>query len=475
MDDQAVSAPAETMAEKLRQLPSVDRLLSSDQGQGLVMVYGRSMVLDATRQVLESSRSMLLAGSQVMLSEEAILGRVERLLLEQLRPTLRPVINATGVIIHTNLGRALMSQASIDAVVKAAERYSNLEYDLQEGKRGSRSIHAERLLRQLTGAEAAHAVNNNAAAVLLMLSALCKGREVIISRGQLVEIGGGFRVPDVMAESGARLVEVGTTNRTHLRDYVEAITADTAAILVAHHSNFKIIGFTSEPSLSDLATIARERGILLLFDQGSGAVRNTDQYGLTHELTVQEALQAGADLVAFSGDKLLGGPQAGLLCGRESLIQIIKRHPLARAVRADKMCLAALSETLRAHVTERAEQEIPVWRMIAANVGDLLSRATGWQKQLQEAGVQAELRHGQSTVGGGSLPGSVLPTWLVEIHAPNVVLVAQALREHDRPVISRIADDHLILDPRTVLVEEEEWLITSVIDAVTNAGEKEGK
>jgi L-seryl-tRNA(Ser) seleniumtransferase len=380
---------------------------------------------------------------------------------------LLPVINATGVIVHTNLGRAPLSRASIEAVANVAANYSNLEYDLEDGARGSRTHHAEQHLLQLTGAEAALAVNNNAAAILLMLSALCQGKEVIISRGQLIEIGGGFRVPDVMAQSGAKLVEVGTTNRTHLRDYAEAITDETAAILVAHHSNFRIVGFTSEPELSELSELGQEHGILTLYDQGSGVAQDTSPYGLGHEITVQAALRSGVDIVAFSGDKLLGGPQAGILCGRGPLIGQIKGHPLARAVRADKMCLAALAETLKAHVTGRAMSEIPVWRMISATKGELSQRAQGWVTDLQRAGLPASMCDGQSTVGGGSLPGSTLPTSLVAVDLNNVEMVAKALRAGTPPVVGRITDDQLILDPRTVLEEQDQVLLTSIISAAS--------
>jgi L-seryl-tRNA(Ser) seleniumtransferase len=411
---------------------------------------------------------MILSGSKTEITSGAIVEQAEHILSGQLQPTLRQVINATGVVIHTNLGRAPMSRSSINAVAKAARSYSNLEYDLDAGERGSRSVHAERLLRILTGAGAAHTVNNNAAAVLLMLSALCQGKEVIISRSQLVEIGGGFRVPDVMAQSGAVLVEVGTTNRTHARDYIDAINDETAAILVAHHSNFKIVGFTSEPSLAELASIAHQRGILLLYDQGSGAVRDTSQFGLAHEVTVQEALQAGVDIVAFSGDKLLGGPQAGILCGRDSLIDAIRRHPLARAVRADKMCLAALGETLSAYLIERVDQELPVWRMISFQKDELRKRALAWAERLAGSGIHAGVTEGHSTVGGGSLPGSQLPTWLVAIEADDVVLVEKALRSAETAVIGRIADNRLLLDPRTVLEEQDELLIDSVVRAVAS-------
>ncbi|UCG25494.1 MAG: L-seryl-tRNA(Sec) selenium transferase [Chloroflexota bacterium] len=460
--------PAPTGAtEQLRRLPSVDSLLQSSLAQRITMTFGRSLTLQAVRDVLDDVRQAVRAGDSSLPTEEEILNRAEQMLFSQIQPTLRPVINATGVIVHTNLGRAILSGESIAAVADVARSYSNLEYDLEGGGRGSRSVHAESLLKRLTGAEAAFTVNNNAAAVLLMLTALCQGRQVIISRGQLIEIGGGFRVPDVRAQSGAQLVEVGTTNRTHVRDYENAISDGTAAILVAHHSNFRILGFTTEPELSELSGLAREHGVLMLYDQGSGAVRDATEYGLAQEPTVQDALGAGVDVVAFSGDKLLGGPQAGILCGRDTLIQETKRHPLARAVRADKMCLAALSSTLRAHVAERAYAEIPVWKMISAEDEQLRSRAERWRDRLIGAGLSVEVRPGHSTVGGGSLPGSTLATWLTAIQYDNVEKLGAALRETERPVIGRIADDRLLLDPRTVLEEQEEIMLASIIESVS--------
>ena len=459
-------------AELLRMLPSVDRLLLSAGGERLVLVYGRPLTLEALRWALDTARQAIrtgpLASSAAQgIPENGILERAEALLLGQVKATLLPVINATGVIIHTNLGRALLSRSSIEAVARVAANYSNLEYDLDEGARGSRAVHSEFLLKRLTGAEAALTVNNNAAAILLMLSALCQGKEVIISRGQLIEIGGGFRIPDVMAQSGAKLIEVGTTNRTYVRDYAEVISADTAAILIAHRSNFRIVGFTSEPALEELSELGREHGVLTLYDQGSGAVHDTSQYGLGREITVQAALQSGADIVAFSGDKLLGGPQAGILCGKEPLIRQIKRHPLARAVRADKMCLAALAETLKAHVIDRATLEIPVWRMISATEDEIEQRAQDWVASLRQAGLAAKMREGQSTVGGGSLPGSTLATTLVAIGFDDVEMIAAALRVADPPVVGRIADDQLILDPRTVLVAQDEVLLASIISVAS--------
>jgi L-seryl-tRNA(Ser) seleniumtransferase len=349
------------------------------------------------------------------------------------------------------------------AVTAVSNGYATLEYDLEAGQRGSRSVHAEQLLTRLTQAEAATVVNNNAAAVLLMLSALCYGREVIISRGQLVEIGGGFRVPDVMAQSGAKLVEVGTTNRTHLRDYQAAITENTAAILVAHHSNFKIIGFTTEPSLAELSALAHAHHLPLLYDQGSGALLDTAVYCLEPEPTIGEALAAGCDVVTFSGDKLLGGPQAGILCGRADLLATIKRHPLARAVRADKLALAALAATLTHYLKEEAETAVPVWQMIARPLAELDEVAHTWAAQLQEQGIVAQVVDGASTVGGGSLPGATLPSRLVAITAANPDDLAAALRAHTPPVIGRIQDGRYLLDPRTVLPDQASELMKAVL------------
>jgi L-seryl-tRNA(Ser) seleniumtransferase len=380
-----------------------------------------------------------------------------------LAPTLSAVINATGVIVHTNLGRAPLSEKALAAMTAVGGSYSTLEYDPVAGQRGSRTVHAEELLTRLTGAEAALVVNNAAAAVLLMLTTLCQGREVIISRGQLVEIGGGFRIPDVMAQSGAKLVEVGTTNRTHLRDYRAAITENTAAILVAHHSNYKIIGFTSEPTLAELAELAHEHTVPLLYDQGSGVMLDVSPFGLAPEPTVLEGLAAGCDVLAFSGDKLLGGPQAGILCGRAELIARLKRHPLARAVRADKLCLAALAATLHSYATERVLQEIPVWQMIARPFDDLAATADTWAARWQEQGIKAVVVDGESTVGGGSLPGTSLPSRLVAIEQPGVDELAAALRQHSTPVIGRIQDGRYLIDPRTVLPNQVESLIQAIL------------
>ncbi|MCB9007678.1 MAG: L-seryl-tRNA(Sec) selenium transferase [Ardenticatenaceae bacterium] len=449
----------------LRELPSVDRLLNTAMAVDMMLAYGRTLTVESLRHSLDAARSAILNGQASYAPMNAILVDEARLWLESLlAPTLQPVINGTGVIVHTNLGRAPLSDAARQAIEAAGQGYSTLEYDLASGQRGSRAVHAEQLLIRLTEAEAALVVNNNAAAVLLMLTALCQGKEVIISRGQLVEIGGGFRIPDVMAQSGARLVEVGTTNRTHLRDYARAITENTAAILVAHHSNYKIIGFSSEPSLTELAELAHQHNLPLLYDQGSGALLDSSPYGLEPEPTVLDGLAAGADVVAFSGDKLLGGPQAGILVGKESFISRLKRHPLARAVRADKLCLAGLAATLTHYLTENALTEIPVWRMIARPLAEIASEADTWAARLQERGIRAEVVDGRSTVGGGSLPGTSLPSRLVAIQTADLDQFAANLRQDKMPVIGRIQDGRFLVDPRTILPGQVEILLQSLVN-----------
>lgn len=438
----------------LRDLPSIDRLLQTKPATKMMKAFGRELTLHALRETLDAARTKVVAGGDVPDSDKLLIQAQDRL-EAWFMPTLRPVINATGVILHTNLGRAPLCHAAQEAILSVSRDFNTLEYDLARGARGKREQHAEHLLTLLTGAEAAFVVNNNAAAVLLALTALARRKQVIISRSQLIEIGGGFRIPDVMKQSGAKLVEVGTTNRTHLKDFENAIDARTALIMRAHHSNFKILGFTTEPSLAELVQLGQKHDIPVLDDLGSGALIDTAQFGLGHEPTVQESLQVGAPLVAFSGDKLLGGPQAGLLVGRSDLIKRLKRHPLARAVRPDKLCLAALSATLIHYLKGEALEEIPIWQMIAADPKALKKRAQAWRSQLEAGEVIASL----STVGGGSLPEETLPTWVLSLAVDKPDRLAARLREHDSPVIARIEDNQLRFDPRTVLPQQDGDLI----------------
>jgi L-seryl-tRNA(Ser) seleniumtransferase len=457
--------------DRLRDLPSVDLLLQNPRAAKLVDDYGRPLTLEAIRSALAEIRQQALsheaAGEELEgglnMSQEQVLEAAAARLAEWSRPSLAPVINATGVILHTNLGRAPLSRAALETVKQVSGGYSNLEYDLERGARGSRLAHAEGLLKRLTGAEAALVVNNNASAVLLALAALARRKRVIISRSQLIEIGGGFRIPDVLLQSGAKLVEVGTTNRVHLRDYTDALAEGAAFILRAHQSNFRIIGFTAEPGLAELARAAHEHQVFLVDDLGSGVLLDTARFGMAHEPTVQESLAAGADLVCFSGDKLLGGPQAGILVGKEGLVAKLRKHPLARAVRADKLCLAALSATLLHYLKDEAEREIPVWRMIAAPADRVQSRAACWARAL---GV-GEVIPAQSTVGGGSLPGETLPTFVLALHAPQPNRFLARLRRLSPPVIARVEEDRVLFDPRTVLEEEEGALLTGLRSLLT--------
>lgn len=444
--------------------------MRSETSQALVGAYSHDLTVAALRQALDAARQAIFAGESAA-SHDALVSQAAKILDGQLRLTLRPVINASGVIIHTNLGRAILSPAARAAMDQVARSYSNLEYDLEAGQRGSRYIHAEELLCRLTAAEAALVVNNNAGAVLLILSALARGREVIISRGQLVEIGGGFRIPDVMKQSGAILVEVGTTNRTHLRDYEAAITDRTAMLLRVHRSNFRMTGFVTDPTLAEMADLAHSRGLLVGNDLGSGTLLDTADYGFSHEPTIQESLTAMTDIVSCSGDKLLGGPQAGIILGRADLIAQLRRFPLTRALRVDKTTLAGLQATLLHYVRGEATKEVPVWRMIATPREALAARAEAWAGRLAAAGLQPKVIKGRSTVGGGSLPGETLPTRLLALQEPSPERLASSLRHADPPVIARIEDERLVLDPRTVQPEEEDTLLKIVIAA---AQEREG-
>jgi len=453
----------------LRSLPSVDYLLQTQDVKGLIARYGRSLTLDAIRGALDEARAAYTEKYHIP-SEEKLLEQVRVKLQDWTRPTLRQVINASGVILHTNLGRAPLSRTAIQAVRDVSLGYSTLEYDLDRGRRGSRLVHAEVLLKKLTGAEAALVVNNNAAALLLILTALARRRKVVIARSQLVEIGGGFRVPDVMKQSGAKLLEVGTTNRVHLSDYKVALEDKPALFLRAHRSNFRITGFTSEPTLDEIAALAHEAGLPMADDLGSGSLMETTRYGLGHEPTVQESLASGADLVCFSGDKLLGGPQAGVIVGRRELVAKLKKHPLARAVRADKMCFAAMTATLLHYLKDEAESQVPIWRMISTPLEDIQERANEWALALGNGDMPAcEVTAGESTVGGGSLPGETLPTYLLAISVRSPNRFVNGLRGTSPPIIARLENKRVLLDPRTVLPEQDSDLLEGLGNTIRSS------
>jgi L-seryl-tRNA(Ser) seleniumtransferase len=450
------------MVDTLRALPSVHQLLEEQPAAAMIAEHGRPLVRFAVQRVLEEERRR-----GVIADTAARWSAVEHVIGELRQPRLRPVVNATGVILHTNLGRAPLAAAAAEAAAAIAGRYSTLEFDPKTGRRGRRHDLVGDLLRHLTGAEAAAVVNNCAAAVLLMLTALAKGKEVIVARGELVEIGGGFRMPDVMRLSGARMVEVGTTNRTRAEDYTAAITPRTAAIMKVHASNFQVVGFTQSVDLKDLAAITRQHQLLLLHDLGSGALLETAASGLAEEPRIQDSLASGADLVACSGDKLLGGPQAGLLLGRAALVDRVMKHPLARAVRVDKMTLAALIATLDLYLTQSIGS-VPVWDMLGASPESIAKRARAWQSRLEALGAAVEVVAAESTVGGGSLPGERIATTALAVsprHGGAADLLRR-LREHEPPVIGRIVEERILLDPRTVLPGEDDAIVEAVLAAL---------
>lgn len=460
-----------------RALPAVhvlsDAFAAADPD--LAAAAGPALVVDAAREALAAARGVAHPGGGVGAAgradaangSDALVADVAARLAGLLAPRPRRVVNATGVVLHTNLGRAPVSAAAAAAMAEAAGSYNDLEYDLAAGKRGSRHDVVAPLLARLSGAEAALVVNNNAGATLLVVAALAAGRGAIVSRGQLVEIGGGYRIPDVMAAGGARLVEVGTTNRTRLADYERAIDDATALLLRVHASNFRITGFTASVGLDALVDLGRRRGVPVVDDLGSGSFIDVERFGLSSEPTVQASVAAGADAVTFSGDKLLGGPQAGLVVGRADVIARLRAHPLCRALRPDKATLAGLAVTLQHYLTGRALAEVPVWRMIGAGADGLWARAEAWRAALVEmtGGAAAEalsVRSSWSTIGGGSLPGEVLPTFVLAIETPHPDALAARLRAADRPVIVRVDDDAVLLDPRTVLPDEDEHVLAAV-------------
>lgn len=452
----------------LRALPKVDEILKRDDVSALEALHGRTLTVEAVREALGAARSSLLSGEGADVSPDAIAADAAARLEKKARRSLRRVINATGIVVHTNLGRSPLAEPAVEAVAEVARGYSTLEYDVETGKRGSRHAHVEELICRLTGAEAAMAVNNNASAVLLGLAALARRKEAIVSRGQLVEIGGSFRIPDIMRESGAKMVEVGTTNKTHLHDYKNAITPRTALILKVHTSNYRVVGFTEEVPLADLVALGAEHGIPVFEDQGSGVLVDLAAYGLPGEPTIASAIAQGADLVSASGDKLLGGPQAGILAGKAEVIGKLKKHPLARAVRLDKMTLAALEVTLRLYLDERRLfEEVPTLRMLTMSPAELERRAKALAEAIRsDCGDAYEVTTAPdvSRAGGGALPLVDIPTTVVAL-APrfaSATAVEEGLRLSEPPVIGRISEGRLLLDPRTLREDEEREVVAAL-------------
>ena len=454
------------MNSDFRRLPSVDKLISEERLRQLGADYPHDLLVSLARQQLDAERKSIASGNPLSSTDE-IVAAIARRLHRLETPGLRPVINATGVVLHTNLGRAPLSREAIAAMDTVSGEYSNLEFDLDSGSRGSRQVYIELLLCQLTGAEAGMVINNNAAAVLLTLSALASRKEVVVSRGQAVEIGDSFRIPDVMRQSGAKLIEVGTTNCTYVSDYDGAITPRTAALMRVHSSNFLVVGFTNSVTIEELAALGKRRGINVLDDLGSGCFLDTAAFGLAAEPTVQQSIAAGVGLALFSGDKLVGGPQAGIIVGKKELIDKLRKHPLARAVRIDKIRLAGLAATLVHYLKGEAASKIPVWQMISMSLDEIERRAGKWANAL---GGVAKVVDGESMIGGGSLPGATLPTKLVAISGKrkgsNIAqTLARRLRENeDIPIIARINDDVLLLDPRSVMPEEDGAVIKALQD-----------
>lgn len=458
-----------------RSLPKVDELLNQETLIALSDTASHSVVLDAVRCVVDGMRSEIKSGTQTTeVALEEIVVRIQNEVAAKQLHSLRRVVNATGIIIHTNLGRSILAQSALDAVQEVAQGYSTLEYDYLEGKRGSRHDHIETLLCELTGAEAAMAVNNNAAAVMMCIACFSRGKEALVSRGQLVEIGGSFRVPDIMAESGARMVEVGTTNKTHLKDYQKATTPETGLYLKVHSSNYRVVGFTEEVSLEELVKLGAEHDVPVMEDQGSGVLIDLQNYGLPYEPTVMSSVKAGADVVTFSGDKLLGGPQAGIIVGKKDAIAKLKAHPMARAMRLDKMTLAALEATLMLYRDEaKAVREIPTLRALTLTYDETKQRADAFAEKINRMLTEQGNAQACSGVvipeiaraGGGSLPLADIPSAVVALtfaHLPATEVEVQLRTGGPVPIVTRIKDDQILIDMRTLVNDDENYIAEQI-------------
>ena len=454
----------QTQQNLLRRLPGVDQVLELLKAEAFPVKAPKSVLVSAVRSIIEATRGAIIRGDPDMVetrvSGPALIQQIRRSVMAEMAPNLQRVVNATGVVLHTNLGRSLLAEAAVQNLISIAERYSNLEFDLSQGMRGERYSAVDSLICEITGAESAMAVNNNAGAVLLCLDTLAKGRGVVVSRGELIEIGGSFRIPDVMAKSGAILREVGTTNRTHLKDYESAIDKETGLLMKVHTSNYSVVGFTAEVSLRDLVSLGKKHHLPVMEDLGSGTFIDFSRYGMLKEPTVQETVAAGADVITFSGDKLLGGPQAGVIVGKQEILDQIKKNPITRALRIDKLTLAALESTLRLYRDEaEALTAIPTLRMLTAPAASIEARATRLSALLEKRGgsrMTVRVLDCTSRVGGGSIPLLSLPSRCVAIRIEgwSANRIETAMRGHKPPVIGRIEDDRFIMDMRTVQDDE---------------------
>ena len=454
------------MAENLlRKLPSVDKLKHTGEAKEILEKYGDNIFVSGTREVLAEIRGEIQSGDitdvEEELSEDRILSRVERFLGAKFTPSLKKAVNATGVILHTGLGRAVLPSCAQKAIADVAKGYSTLATDVETGKRSHRDVHLDDLLKELTGAEDATVVNNNAAATMLVLNTLANGKEVILSRGQLVEIGGSFRMPDVMATSGAILKEVGTTNKTHLRDYLAAVGENSGAIMRVHHSNYRIVGFTSEPSIEELVGLAKKLNLYIFDDLGSGALVDLKAYGIEHEPLVQDSIKAGVDVACFSGDKLIGGPQAGIIVGKAPIIEKIRKNSLTRAFRVGKLTIAGMEATLRLFLwPETLTEEHPIYRMFALREGDVEKRAKTMAKELEaklKKNGDVSVIDGGSQVGSGAVPVETIPTKLIQIVPKDISAetLGQELRRNNPPIFTRVQKGGVWIDLRTVSKDEE--------------------
>jgi len=459
----------------LSTLPSVDEILKSRQSMEWLNTYPRRYVLQAIRETIDSKRKEIIGGIDIDLSEEVMLADIENMTEKLSSYSLRALINATGVVIHTNLGRSILSKRALENIKQVSESYSNLEYDIKEGKRGKRYTHIKRILREVTDAEDALVVNNNAAAVLLCLNTLSKGKEVIVSRGELVEIGGSFRMPEIMAASGAILREVGTTNKTHLYDYEKAINENTALILKVHKSNFRVIGFSDEVSVEDLVSIGSRHQVPVMFDLGSGCIIDLKPFGIHNEPLVKEVVSTGVDITTFSGDKLLGGPQGGVIVGKREYIEKIQKNPMTRAMRIDKLTLAGFEATLMEYIDEeKAVENIPTLRMLLQKPEEIKERANKIAKRLKKEmkDVHINVMGDSSRAGGGALPEVDLPTYVVSIKSDEISVneLEERLRKGTPPIIARIKEDSLIIDARTLRDRDLSGLIKGIRSALSKEG-----